>query len=97
MAFNAYGSSPNRNSLPPLLGSFTTLEEAIDELVVLRSGGDVVHVLGQNECGYDTISLGKWQEERGRPGRWLKADVHLGVVNTHRAHCVSVGMVFEEN
>ena len=86
--FNAYGTSPNDKTLAPLLGSFDSLEEAIDEMIVRKSGGGEVHVLK---------NFGEKQKERGLHGKWLKAAIHLGSARTKRTYCIDLGNVFEEN
>jgi|TARA_R110000765_G_scaffold374976_1_gene465572 hypothetical protein len=92
LVFNAYGTSPNKYSKAPLLGSFDSLEEAIEEIVVLKSNGRPIFVYGTNDLNYDQIGLGEMQLKRGLPGRWVKAQVHIDTGSGPK-----IGLVTEEN
>jgi hypothetical protein len=92
MVFNAYGVSLNESSRAPLLGSFDSLEEAIEEVVVLKSNGRAIFVYGANDLNYDQIGLGSMQLKRGLPGRWVKAQIHIDTGSGPK-----IGLVTEEN
>ncbi len=92
MVFNAFGISLDERSKAPLLGSFDTLEEAIEEIIVLKSNGREVFVYGTNDLDVEQIGLGSKQRERGLPGRWVKAQVHIGTGAGPK-----IGLVTEEN